>query len=51
MENAEDMVEVCPETSWKQNFIHENEENIEDPKNKENPTVQNTKTQMEKPCI
>ena len=47
--NVEDTVEVSPETSSKQNFIHEKEKNIEDPKNRENPTVQNTRAQTEKP--
>ena len=47
--NVEETVEVNPEISSKQNFIHEKEKNIEDPKYRENPTVQNTKTQTEKP--
>ena len=47
--NVEEIVEVSSEIPSNQNFIHEKEKNVEDPKNRENPTVQNTKTQTEKP--
>ena len=47
-ENVEDPTKVNSETPSTHNPTHEKEKSVEDPKNRENPTVQNTRAQTEK---